>query len=78
MDILNPTLQPFGTPRSVADRVIVPEALRACKILIVDDEAANVRLLERVLEGAGFIHVRGTTISTEAARISRSSNPTSF
>lgn len=36
---------------------------RAARILIVDDEEANVRLLERVLERAGYSNVRGTTDS---------------
>jgi putative two-component system response regulator len=35
--------------------------LAQARILVVDDEEANVRLLERVLEGAGYHHVRSTT-----------------
>jgi putative two-component system response regulator len=31
------------------------------RILVVDDEEANVQLLERILEGAGYRHVRSTT-----------------
>ena len=30
-----------------------PDAVQACKILIIDDEEPNVRLLERVLTRAG-------------------------
>ncbi len=36
------------------------------KILIVDDEQANVRLLERILELIGATHVKSTTDSREA------------
>jgi len=38
-----------------------PAAFRLAKILIVDDERANVRLLEQVLDGAGFAMLRSTT-----------------
>ena len=31
------------------------------RILVIDDEQANVRLLERILERAGYRHVRSTT-----------------
>ena len=31
------------------------------RILVVDDEQANIRLIERALAGAGFRHVRATT-----------------
>ncbi len=37
------------------------ERLSGAKILIVDDEQANVRLLERILELGGFTQVRSTT-----------------
>ena len=36
------------------------------KILIVDDEQANVRLLERILELIGATHIKSTTDSREA------------
>ena len=40
----------------------VDPALRDCPILVVDDQEANVRLLERMLiEVGGFTRVRGTT-----------------
>lgn len=39
---------------------------RACKILIIDDEETNVRLLERVLTRAGFENFISTTDSCEA------------
>ena len=40
--------------------------LSRAKILIVDDEPSNVRLLERILEISGCTNVRGTTDSREA------------
>lgn len=38
------------------------------RIIIVDDQAANVRLLERILERAGYRQVVGTTDPLEALR----------
>src|SRR4030095_11840836 len=35
-------------------------------VLIVDDESANVRLLERILGAAGFFRVIGTTAARSA------------
>jgi putative two-component system response regulator len=35
-------------------------------ILVVDDEAANVRLLQKILEGAGYRHIRATQSPREA------------
>ena len=43
--------------------------MHACKILVIDDEAPNVRLLERVLSRAGFENFVSTTDSREAAAI---------
>lgn len=37
------------------------DALRAARVLIVDDQEANVRLLERILQQAGFNNVKSTT-----------------
>jgi signal transduction histidine kinase len=45
------------------------DAIRACKILIIDDELPNVRLLERVLKRAGFDNFISTTDSREAATL---------
>jgi putative two-component system response regulator len=41
------------------------------KILVVDDESANVILLERLLGSQGFRHVRGVTDPREAVEIYR-------
>ncbi len=38
-----------------------------CRILVIDDEDANLRLLEELLEREGFTQVVGTTDSTRAA-----------
>ena len=46
-----------------------PDAVQACKILIIDDEEPNVRLLERVLTRAGFENFISTTNSREAAAL---------
>ena len=43
-----------------------PDAMHACKILIIDDEEPNVRLLARVLTRAGFDNFISTTDSREA------------
>src|SRR6267143_227322 len=43
--------------------------LFTARILIVDDEPANVRLLERIVRNAGWAAVRSTTDSREAAAL---------
>jgi signal transduction histidine kinase len=45
------------------------DALLACKILIIDDEEPNVRLLERFLTRAGFDNFITTTDPSEAAAL---------
>ena len=40
--------------------------LKAARILIVDDETANVRLLERLLQREGYTTVRSTTDARQA------------
>jgi len=42
------------------------DALRNARIMIVDDEPANVRLLERMLTRAGYPNLRGTTDARDA------------
>jgi PleD family two-component response regulator len=42
------------------------EVLKNARILVVDDQEANVRLVERILEKAGYQSVRSTTDSREA------------
>ena len=55
--------------------MISEELLQRARILIVDDEQANVRLLERLLLTGGFADVRGTTDSREALTLFREINP---
>jgi putative two-component system response regulator len=45
------------------------EAFQAAKILIVDDEQPNVRLLERLLQNAGYTAVAGTTDAREVVSL---------
>lgn len=49
--------------------MISHELIAHARILIIDDEQPNVRLLERVLLSGGFAEVRGTTDSREALAI---------
>src|SRR5947199_10589627 len=51
------------------------QALKAARILIVDDESANVRLLERVLEREGYTHLRSTTDARQALPLYTESRP---
>jgi CheY-like chemotaxis protein len=41
--------------------MIKDDVLKAARILIVDDEQSSVRLLERMLERAGYTNVHSTT-----------------
>lgn len=49
--------------------------LRQAKILIVDDEKANVRLLEIILQQAGYTDVHSTTDSRQSLALFRSIQP---
>jgi PAS domain S-box-containing protein len=40
---------------------VLPDAVRCSRVLIVDDNPANVLLLERLLQAAGLVHVDGYT-----------------
>lgn len=44
---------------------MAPRVFKNARILIVDDEAANVDLLRRLLERAGFSHIESTTDARE-------------
>src|SRR2546429_5447102 len=56
-------------------RFMDEQALRAARILIVYDEPANVRLLERVLEREGYTHLRSTTDARQALPLYTESRP---
>jgi two-component system NtrC family sensor kinase len=47
----------------------------SAKILIVDDEPANVRLLERVLQGAGYTQLEKTTDSRQVLALYQTFHP---
>jgi len=51
------------------------QALRTGRILIVDDEPANVRLLERLLQGAGYTQLEKTTDSRQVLALYRTFHP---
>jgi PAS domain S-box-containing protein len=44
----------------------LPDAMRRSRVLVIDDNPANVLLLERVLRTAGLVNVEGCTDSAEA------------
>jgi putative two-component system response regulator len=52
-----------------------PEDFAQASILVIDDEAPNVRLLERMLQQAGFANLRGTTDPGEALDDCREAPP---
>ncbi len=54
---------------------MLPTELVSAKILIVDDEEANVRLLERVLIQAGYSQVKGTPASGGVTRLNADFGP---
>ena len=56
-----------GSPGIFIDAEL--DAVHACKILIIDDEPSNVRLLERVLTRAGFDNFISTTDPRAAAAL---------
>jgi diguanylate cyclase (GGDEF)-like protein len=51
--------------------VIGPAQILGGKILIVDDQQANVTLLERMLRGAGYLHVDSTLDPTQVCDLHR-------
>jgi putative two-component system response regulator len=55
--------------------MITEDHCRAASILIVDDQPANVLLLEKVLHAAGYHALRSTTDSREVARLYQESPP---
>ena len=51
------------------------DKLIAARILLVDDDETNVRLLSRILEQKGYTSVRSTTEGTAVAAIVRDFDP---
>ena len=54
---------------------MVNEFIRSARLLVVDDEASNIRLLQRILERAGYTKVRGTVDSRDVESIVDEFNP---
>jgi len=54
---------------------VIPDSLRQARILIVDDEAANVLLMQRLLEDAGYGALTTTTDSRRVLELYRSVHP---
>lgn len=55
--------------------VFKDDALSDASILIVDDEAVNIRLLERILERAGYSAIYSTTDPRQVTRLYREIRP---
>jgi putative two-component system response regulator len=53
----------------------VSKAVRPARLLIVDDQEQNIRMLERILAKAGYEHVTSTTDSTEALALKTRVSP---
>jgi PleD family two-component response regulator len=51
------------------DEEMKDEVLKEARILAVDDQEANVRLVERILEKAGYTNVRSTTDSRDVVSL---------
>jgi two-component system NtrC family sensor kinase len=54
---------------------MIAQTFRSARIMIVDDELAMVRLLEQLLERAGYAHLRGTTDPREVPTSYREFRP---
>src|SRR5690606_17051902 len=55
----------LGAGYTAAAVSTVSEAITRARILIVDDQAANIRLLERLLTSAGYNRIHATTHPVE-------------
>ena len=56
-------------------RTKTPKSDRPARLLLVDDEELNIRLLERILDKAGYKHIASTTNSDEAVALERRFKP---
>ena len=57
---------------------MLSEEMKSARILVVDDEKANVTLLTRILFRAGYEQMQGTTDSRDVLKSLDLFNPTSF
>ncbi len=64
-----PPAPPPALPVPQGSFEFVRNGIHECKILIIDDEEANVRLIERILTRAGFDNFLSTTDSRDAATL---------
>jgi len=48
---------------------MVNDCIQSARLLLVDDEATNIRLLQRILQRAGYSEVRGTVDSRDVERM---------
>ncbi len=48
---------------------MINQFIQSARLLLVDDETSNVRLLERILRRAGYSDVRGTVDSRDTQRL---------
>src|SRR6476660_3675544 len=55
--------------------VTINESAATARLLVVDDEEPNVRLLQRILERAGYTEVRATTDTREVEGVVRDFSP---
>lgn len=66
---------PYGGQRARAQAAGPPRGPHAARILIVDDQQANVRLLESILGQAGYTDLVSTTDAREAERLFEAAPP---
>jgi len=62
-------------PRAKVSRIKVPAPDKPGRILIIDDQEENVKLLERILANAGYEDVASTTNSVDAHRLQTQFKP---
>lgn len=63
------------SPFSPVQEMVSSDGTVSARLLVVDDEEANVRLLKRILERAGYSEVRGTTDAREVESVVGEFNP---
>ena len=59
----------LGELRREEEVAVLEMPAQTARVLIVDDEVVNVRLLERLLRGAGYTEIRSTTDSRRAIEL---------
>src|SRR5579872_2201771 len=64
----NRRFQPRPRPRLTQVTHMQKEIIKASRILIVDDQVANVLLLRRTLESAGYVNIGSVTDSRETLK----------